>query len=158
MAGVDVAPTLRRLAQLSDFQLGLAYTVGILPSVFIREWAAGHPYLDWLRFGAGGLGLITFSTLIAVIAFYRDDEVLLSGILLAGITGIGTGVALAATAFLMTGSLGAATVLVVGGFFALVLRLILLAPIMAAAVWIARRFRRYLAPDTQGAVRDGEAA
>jgi hypothetical protein len=142
MAGVDLAPMLRRLAQLSDFQLGLAYTGGILPSVLIREWAAGHPYLDWLKFGAAGLALIT------VVAFYRDDDLLVTGILLAGITGLGTGVALAATVLIMTGSIGAVTVLVVGGFFAIVLRLILLAPIMAVAVWTARKFRRYLAPDT----------
>jgi hypothetical protein len=148
MAGVDLAPMLRRLAQLSDFQLGLAYTGGILPSVLIREWAAGHPYLDWLKFGAAGLGLITISALITVVAFYRDDDLLVTGILLAGITGLGTGVALAATVLIMTGSIGAVTVLVVGGFFAIVLRLILLAPIMAVAVWTARKFRRYLAPDT----------
>jgi hypothetical protein len=37
MAGIDLAPTFRRLAQLSDFQLGLAYTVGILPSVFLDD-------------------------------------------------------------------------------------------------------------------------
>ena len=48
----------------------------------------------------------------------------------------------------MTGSIGAVTVLVVGGFFTIALRLILLAPIMALAVWVARKFRRYLAPDT----------
>jgi hypothetical protein len=106
MPGVDVAPMLRRLGQLSDFQLGLAYTGGILPAVFIREWAAGHPYLEWLRIGAAGWGLVTISVFIAVVAFYRDDDVLLTGILLAGITGIGTGVAFAVTVFLMTGSLG----------------------------------------------------
>lgn len=161
MAGVDLAPTLRRLAQLSDFRLGLAYTGGILPAVLIREWAAGHPYLDWLRIGAAGLGLLTISALIAVVAFYREDDVLVTGILLAGITGIGTGAALAVTVFIMTGSIGAATVLVVGGFFAIVLRLVLLAPMMAAAVWIARKFRRYLAPDTLPEARrlgGGEAA
>jgi hypothetical protein len=46
---------------------------------------------------------------------------------LAGITGIGTGVARAATVLVMTGSIGAVSVLVVGGFFTIVLRLILLA-------------------------------
>lgn len=56
---------------------------------------------------------------------------------------------------LVTGSLGAAALLVVGGSFAIVMRLILLAPIMAAAVWVARKFRRYLAPDTLGST--GEA-
>ena len=161
MAGVDLAPALRRLAALTDLQLGLAYTLAVFPSVLLRGWAETHSNLAWLTFCAAVLALIAVSVLIAVMAFYRDDDLLLTGILLAGITGIGTGVALAVTTAVVTGSLGAAAVLVVGGFFAVVMRLILLAPVMAAAVWIARQFRRYLAPDTMGDGshrRRGEAA
>jgi hypothetical protein len=96
------------------------------------------------------LALIAVSLLIAVIAFYQDDDVVLAGILLAGITGIGTGAAFTVSMAIVTGSPGAAAVIIAGGFFALILRLILLTPVMAAAVWIARKFRRYLAPDTLG--------
>jgi hypothetical protein len=161
MAGLDPSPALRRLGALSDLHLGLAYTCGIFPSVLLRGWAETHTNLPWLNFCAASLAVIAVSALIAVVAFYRDDDVVVAGILLAAITGIGTGAALAVTTAIVTGSLGAATVLVVGGFFAVVLRLILLAPIMAGAVWIARKFRRYLAPDTledASRVGRGEAA
>ena len=160
MAGIDLAPALRRLAALSDLQLGLAYTCGIFPSVLLRGWAETHTNLAWLNAGAAVLAVIAVSALIVVVTFYRDDDLLLTGILLAGITGIGTGAALAVTTAAVTGSIGAAAVLVVGGFFAVVMRLILLAPVLAAVVWIARRFRRYLAPDTLGDTtnpRRGEA-
>jgi hypothetical protein len=155
MAGVDLSRALRRLGALSDLHLGIVYTVGIFPSVLLRSWAETHTNLPWLNFAAAALAVIALSALIAVIAFYREDDVVLAGILLAGITGIGTGAAFVMSMAILTGSLGAAAVLVVGGFLALVLRLILLAPVMAAAVWVARKFRRYLAPDT---LRDTEEA
>jgi tetrahydromethanopterin S-methyltransferase subunit D len=148
MAGLDLSPPLRRLAALSDPRLGLAYTGGILPSVLLRGWAESHANLAWLNLPAALLAVVSLSALIAVVAFYRDDDPVLAGILLAGITGIGTGIALVVTTAIVTGSIGAAIVLVAGGSFVLVVRLILLAPIMAGAVWLARRFRRYLAPDS----------
>ena len=151
MAGVNLSPPLRRLATLPDVQLGLAYTCGIFPSVLLREWAATRPGLAWLELPAAILALVAVSALLAVVAFYRDDDLLLAGILLAAITGIGTGIALVITTAIVTGSVGAAVFLVVGGLFVLVVRLILVAPIMAGAVWLARRFRRYLAPDTMSA-------
>ena len=148
MAGVNLSPPLRRLGALSDLQLGWFYTGGIFPSVLLHGWAETHAPLPWLEVPAGLLALVSVSALIAAVAFYREDDAPLAGILLAAITGIGTGVALAATTAIVTGSVGAALVFVVGGLFALVVRLILIAPIMIAAVWLARRLRRYLAPDT----------
>jgi hypothetical protein len=148
MAGVDMSPPLRWLAALSDFRLGLAYTAGVFPSVLLREWAETHTSLAWLNLPAAIIALIAVSALISVIAFYRDDEVLLAGALLAVITGLGTGLAWVVTAAIVRGSIGAALVLVAGGSFVLVMRLIILAPLLAGAVWVARRFRRYLAPDT----------
>jgi tetrahydromethanopterin S-methyltransferase subunit D len=148
MAGVDLSPPLRRLAALSDLRLGLAYTVGVFPSVLLRGWAETHTSLAWLNLPAAILALIAVSALISVIALYRDDDLLLAGALLAVITGMGTGVALVVTSAIVTGSIGATLVLVAGGSFVLVMRLILLAPLLAGAVWVARRFRRYLAPDT----------
>jgi tetrahydromethanopterin S-methyltransferase subunit D len=150
MAGLDLSPPLRSLAALSDFRLGLAYTAGVFPSVLLRGWAERDTSLAWLNLPAALLALIAVSALMSVIAFYRDDDALLAGALLAVITGFGTGVALVFTAAIVTGSLGAALVLVAGGSFVLVMRVILLAPLLAGAVWVARRFRRYLAPDTMG--------
>ncbi|HEX5576573.1 MAG TPA: hypothetical protein VFX42_11920, partial [Gemmatimonadales bacterium] len=79
---------------------------------------AGDP---WLTFGAAVLALVAVSLLIGVIAFYRDDDTFLSGILLAIITGVGTVVSLVVSMALVTGSLGAAALLVVGGSFAIVM-------------------------------------
>src|SRR5689334_19162358 len=113
MTGVDPAPALRRLAALSDLHLGLAYTAGIFPSVFLRGWAETHTNAPWLNVSAALLALVAVSALIAVIAFYREDDAVLSGILLASITGLGTGAAFVVTIALVTGSVGAAAVLVI---------------------------------------------
>jgi hypothetical protein len=161
MAGIDISPALRRLAALSDLRLGLAYTCGIFPEALLRSWSETHLPLRWLEFPAALLGLIAVSALFAVVAFYRDDDLLLSGIVLAGMTGIGTGVALVTSAAILTGSIGPAIVLGAAGFFVLTVRVVLLAPIMGGALWVARRFRRYLAPDTMpeaADVRGGETA
>jgi len=94
VAGLDMSPVLRRLAALSDFRLGLAYAAGIFPSVLLQTWAEAHAGDPWLTFGAGVLALVAVSLLIGVIAFYREDDTFLSGILLAIITGVGTVVSL----------------------------------------------------------------
>lgn len=150
MAGIDLSPVLRGLAALSDLRLGLANSVGIFPSVLLQTWAETHTGNPWLTVGAALMALVAVSLLIGVISFYRDDDLVLSGVLLAAITGIGTGGSMIVSVAIVTGSLGAAVFLAAAGFFDLVMRLILLTPIMAAAVWVARRFRRYLAPDTLG--------
>ena len=154
MAGFDLSPVLRRLAALSDFHLGLAYTVGIFPSVLLHSWAETHASNPWVTLAAALMALVAVSLLIGVISFYRDDDVVLSGILLAAMTGIGTGASMLVSVAIVTGSLGAAAILAAGGFLVLVMRLILVTPIMAAAVWVARRFRRFLAPDTVGNVEE----
>lgn len=150
MAGIDLSPVLRGLAALSDLRLGLANSVGIFPSVLLLTWAETHTGNPWLTVGAALMALVAVSLLIGVISFYRDDDLVLSGVLLAAITGIGTGGSMIVSVAIVTGSLGAEVFLAAAGFFDLVMRLILLTPIMAAAVWVARRFRRYLAPDTLG--------
>lgn len=150
MAGLDLSPSLRRLAALSDFRLGLAYAAGIFPSVLLQSWAETHAGNPVLTYSAAVLAVIAVSLLLGVIAFYRDDDTVLSGILLAIIIGVGTGACLVVSAGLVTGSLGVAAILAVGGSLGLIVRLVLLAPVMAGAVWIARKFRRYLAPDTLG--------
>jgi hypothetical protein len=161
MPGPDPAPVLRRLAGLSDFQLGLTYACGVFPAVLLRVWAEGHNGVTWLNALAAVLALATVSAFVAVVAFYRNEDLVVAGILLAGITGIGTGAAFVVAIAVVTGSPGAAAVLIAGGFFVVVMRIILLAPLMAAAVWVARKFRRYLAPDTVERASDagrGEAA
>ena len=150
MAGIDLSPVLRRLGALSDLRLGLAYSVGIFPSVLLESWAEIHTGNPWLTAGAALMALVAVSLLIGVISFYRDDDLVLSAFLLAAITGIGTGAGKIVSVAIVTSSPGASAFLAATGFFDLVIRLILLTPIMAAAVWVARRFRRYLAPDTLG--------
>lgn len=91
MAGIDLSPVLRGLAALSDLRLGLANSVGIFPSVLLLTWAETHTGNPWLTVGAALMALVAVSLLIGVISFYRDDDLVLSGVLLAAITGIGTG-------------------------------------------------------------------
>ena len=148
MPGPDPAPALRRLAGLSDFMLGLAYTAGVFPAVLLRVWAEGHSGVTWLSALAAVLALATVSAFVAVMAFYRDEDLVVAGLLLAGITGIGTGAAYVLAIAVVTGSPGAAAVLIAAGFFAIVMRIILVTPLIVIAVWLARKFRRYLAPDT----------
>jgi hypothetical protein len=148
MAGVNPAQLFRRLALLSEAKLGLCYLVGIFPAAFLRYTADRFPGLAWLSIPAALLAIAAISSLVAVVAFYRDDDLLLAGVLLAAITGIGSAVAWAVTGAIVTGSFGGLVILAAGGFFVVVLRLVILAPIMAGIVWLARCFRRYLAPDS----------
>ena len=93
MSGIDISSYCRRLAQLSEAKLALFYTVGLLPATFLGELATVQPGLEWLKVVAAVLGLCALSALVAVVTFYRDDEVPLAGVILGLITVFGTALA-----------------------------------------------------------------
>ena len=99
------------------------------------------------RHGGGG-GALALSALIAVLTFYRDDDALLAGAILSVITGVGSVMAWALAVVATTRSLGAVIVAAAGGALIFPLHLILMALLFAGLVWILRKFRRWLAPDT----------
>ena len=103
---------------MSEGRLGLLYTVGVLPVVFFGELAAVRPGLQWLMACAAVTGLCALSILIAVIAFYRDDDPLLAGIILTVITGVGTGIAWSVATAVIQLFLGAVIVFAAVGVFA----------------------------------------
>lgn len=133
---------------MSEAKLGLIYTIGIFPAMLCRVFATRTTDLVWLNVPAGLAALVAVSMLFTVITFYRDDDLLLAGVLLAAITSIGTAIAFGVVSVLVTGSIGTVVFIAAGGFLVLVLRLVVLVPVMAGAVWVFRHFRRFLAPDT----------
>ncbi len=148
MSGVDLSSRLRRLAHLSEVKLGLFYTIGVLPATLLGEFATVQPGFEWLTAPAAAVGLCALSALIAVLTFYRDDDALLAGAILSVITGVGSVMAWALAVVATTRSLGAVIVAAAGGALIFPLHLILMALLFAGLVWILRKFRRWLAPDT----------
>jgi len=148
MSGIDISSYCRRLAQLSEAKLALFYTVGLLPATFLGELATVQPGLEWLKVVAAVLGLCALSALVAVVTFYRDDEVPLAGVILGLITVFGTALAWALSNAAILRSFGVLIVFAAGALFALLVRLLFVAPAFAVLVWVLRKFRRWFAPDT----------
>lgn len=148
MSGFNPVPFLRRAAALAEWQLGVGFAAGMLLVLLLRAAAGSRPTMAWLNIPAALLALTLVSVLFSVVAFYRDDDLLEGGVLLAAVSGIGTGVAVAIVATMMSGSLGGAVVLAATGSFLLLLRLAMLVPLYMGLLWAARKFRRVLAPDT----------
>ncbi len=97
---------------------------------------------------AGVLFVVTLSVLFTVFALYRDDGLLLTGLFLTIITGASAVIAIAVASVVQTHSLGPAIMIAVLGPFIYFVRGLVLVPAFAGLVWVARRLRRYLAPDT----------
>ncbi len=97
---------------------------------------------------AAALGLCALSALVAVVTFYRDDDVLLAGVFLGLITVFGTATAWALFNAAILRSFGVLIVFAAGALFALLVRLLFIAPAFVVLVWVLRKFRRWLAPDT----------
>ena len=136
----------RGLAARLPYLIGgyaLSLTLALLTSDFAKDRTI--PILAWL---AGVLFVVALSALFTVFALYRDDDLLITGLFLTIITGASAIVALSVQSVLQTHSLGPAIMLAVLGPFTYFVRALVLIPGFAALVWVARRLRRFLAPDT----------
>ena len=148
MSGIDVSSLLKRFARLSELKLGGLYAVVILPVTVLNELGPAPSGWAWLTPLATAAALGAFSVLVSVIALYRDDDYVLAGILMAGITGAAMVIAWLITMMTLSHSLTDVVVLAVAGVLGLLWRLILMGAAFAALVWLLRKLRPWLAPDT----------
>ena len=148
MSGIDVPSHLRRLALLSEGRLALLYTIGVLPATFLGELASVQPELVWLTVVAAAVGLCSVSVLITVVTFYQDHDAFFAGVILGLITVLGTALAWALSSAVILQSIGVLIAFAPVGIFSQLVRVLFVAPAFVGLVWILRRFRRWLAPDT----------
>jgi small-conductance mechanosensitive channel len=91
---------------------------------------------------------VPVSVVFTVVAFYRDDDLLPAAVLVCLLTGVGSIASQALVSIAITRSLGP-TLLVFGVLqFGLLLRLLIGVPLLISVLWLARKLRRWLAPDT----------
>ena len=107
-------------------------------------WRGKHTNLVSRRYGSW----LFLGSLFTTLALYRDDDLIPTAMLLTLITAVGGIAALMIQAIVQTHSLFAAMVLAIVAPFTYFVRALVLIPVFAALVWVARKFRRFLAPDT----------
>jgi len=107
----------------------------------------GFPLVLWL---SGLLAVVAQSALFTMVALYRDDDLLAASVLITAVTALGGVTAFALELFVQTGSLGPAIMFGITAPFNYLIKAVVLVPLFAVLVWIARALRRWLAPDTMG--------
>jgi hypothetical protein len=127
-----------RLAQVSPLRLGLTFAGSVA--------AARAVQLIGIRRGVGGLaelGAILASVisigLWIVVTWYRDEDALAAGVLLAASVGGGALLTSALFAAIARGSIGEGILTILFGQFSAVIGLVVFVPICAGIVWLARR-------------------
>jgi hypothetical protein len=144
---LDYRPKLLRTLADKTPRLAVGYVICVTVAVGARDVATseGLPAVSW----AGDVVLVVaFSGLLTVFALYRDDDLLVTAIMLTVINGVAAVVALLIDSIIKTRSIFAAIVLIIVAPFAYLLRALTLVPVFACLVWICRKSRRFLAPDT----------
>jgi hypothetical protein len=142
-------PILRYLAATPLPRL-FAYYVGLLAAsqlfflLAARDLSTTLAWLGWLCFA------VAFSVIFTVVALYRDDDLLAAAVLLAVMTAVGALASRALVTILLTRSLGPALLLVGVAQIGIFVRVAVSIPVLAGMVWLARRLRRFLAPETVG--------
>lgn len=142
-----LAQLYRVLARWSLLYLGAAYTAAITITTILHRVAttSGNPVADWF---AGLVGVLAFSLLFTVVTWYRDEDTLAAAVVIVAVTGVGFLLGAGFTDVVLTGSIATLVFGVAGGFFAMLVRVALLAPVVMLLVWGGRRLRRFFAPAT----------
>jgi hypothetical protein len=96
------------------------------------------------------IAIIAQSLLITVVALYHDDDLLLAAAILVVLSGVGIIAGMSLAILIVTGSLGPAFVLAAGAPLMLFMRALIFFPLAVCLIWVLRRCRRFVAPDTLG--------
>jgi hypothetical protein len=140
-------PSLFRALAASLPRLLIGYATSITIALLARDFGIGHglPIIAWL----GGMQFVlVLSAVFTTLALYYDDELIPTAMLLTLFTAVGGIAGLLIESIVQTRSFFAAMVLAIVAPFSYFVRALLLIPGFAVLVWIARRLRRFLAPDT----------
>ena len=139
--------TYRRIAAAPLWQVLAGYSL-CMTGFFVARFTG-----DLVTFSAGEaaaalLALVAQSLLITVVALYQDDDIFLAAVILVVLSGAGIMAGLSLAILVVTGSIGPAFVIAAGAPLALFVRALVLVPFAALLIWVLRRFRRFVAPDT----------
>jgi hypothetical protein len=143
-----------RLGRLPPQHLGLAYTAAACVGTAFKLFGdASHSP------GLVDLGVVLLSVaglaLYIVVTWYRQDDALAAGVLLALTLIIGSLAATVLVGIVINRSLTAGIALVTFGPIALLFQAIFLIPLLTAVVWIARRVSAAVDRATSASRRDG---
>jgi hypothetical protein len=144
---VTLGRVYRRIAEAPMAHVVVGYAACISVVSIARDVGQQH-HAGWLTVTAAIVGVVVQSLLITVVALYQDDDVFLAAMIIVLISGVGILVAQSLAILVQSGSIGPAFVLAAGAAMTLFLRALLLVPLCAGLVWLLRRFRRFIAPDT----------
>lgn len=138
MAAADIPSLFARLGRLPPHHLGLAYTgAACVGTAFKLAGDAAHsPGLNDLGYA---LLSIAWTVLYIVITWYRQDDALAAGVLLALTLIIGSLAATVVVGIVIDRSLMAGIALVTFGPMALLWLALFSIPLSTAMVWVARR-------------------
>lgn len=137
----------RLLASWSLLVLGAAYTGALVIVLALHHVAetGGPAITDWF---AGLIGVLALSILFTVVTWYRDEDTLAAAVIVVALSGMGLLLADGIVDIFVTGSIARLVFNVAGGFFAMLVRVALLAPVAMLLIWGGRKLRRYFAPAT----------
>jgi hypothetical protein len=125
----------------------VGYAASMTVALLARDFAVGHQ-LAVIAWVGGAQLVVVLSAVFTTLALYRDDDLIPTAMLLTLIMAVGGIAALMIEGIVQTRSLFAAMVLAIVAPFTYFVRAVLLIPGFAVLVWIARKLRRFLAPDT----------
>jgi hypothetical protein len=132
-------------ARLPHVMVG--YAASMTLALLAHDFAVAHE-LDLVAWFGGTQFAVALSALFTTLALYRDDDLITTAMLLTLITAVGGIAALIIQAIIQTRSFFAAMVLAIVAPFTYFVRALVLIPGFAVLVWVARKLRRFLAPDT----------
>jgi hypothetical protein len=146
---LNPSPFFRRLAATPILHVAVGYVLCLTVALLGRDVSikVGLPFVLWL---SGLLAVVAQSAVFTMVALYRDDDLLAASVLITAVTGLGGVTAFALELFVQTGSLGPAIMFGITAPFNYLIQGVVLIPLFAGLVWIARALRRWLAPDTMG--------
>jgi hypothetical protein len=112
----------------------------------LYHWGEGRvPFFQAL---GALLGIVAFSILFNVVTWYRRDELSAAAFLMAIAPTAGFLLGVQVMLLLGPPPTGSAALMGLGVFFAVPIRIVVLALVFAVLVGVGRRFRRIFAPDT----------
>lgn len=153
MASADLPALFTRLGRLPPHHLGIVYTgAACIGTTFKLLGDTAHSR------GLSELGyaLLTVAGIVLyiVITWYRDDDALAAGVLLALTFIIGSLAATVLVGVIVNRSLTAGIALVTFGPLALLFQALFLVPLSTAIIWIARRVSKAVDRATGASRRD----
>lgn len=146
--GSTLTSLYRRLASWSLLYLGGAYTAAFTFALVLRGVALRQDWVVAYWLIAPLIAILAVSLVFTVVTWYRDEDTVTAAVLLIILTTVAAVLGPGIHDLIFTGSIATLIFGVAGGFFATLVRAIVLFPIAFGLIWGGRRLRRFFAPAT----------